>query len=137
MIVQEKRMLCPTTYAAFGSWASLHVLPLAHGHHSFFLDNDEDASNEEGASTIDNNNEFFSSPILDYVALYYIHLMPYIWSTIIVDNHNEAQQAICARKSTHSAAAATTIVIASVICATLAYFTKVNQVAHCCAAIIA
>ena len=58
-------------------------------------------------------------------------------AAIIFDNHNEAQQAILFQEIHYSAAAATTIVIASVTCATLAYFTKVNHVAHCCAATIA
>mmetsp|Transcript_7138 Transcript_7138/g.11201 ORF Transcript_7138/g.11201 Transcript_7138/m.11201 type:complete len:93 (-) Transcript_7138:65-343(-) len=57
-------------------------------------------------------------------------------AAIIFDNHNEAQQAILFQEIHYSAAAATTIVIASVTCATLAYFTKVNHVAHCCCAAI-
>ena len=58
-------------------------------------------------------------------------------AAIIFDNHDdEAQQAILFQEIHHSPAAATTIVLASVICAALAYFTKVNQVAHCCAAIL-
>eukprot|EP00639_Heterosigma_akashiwo_P009334 CAMPEP_0194603484 /NCGR_PEP_ID=MMETSP0292-20121207/30279_1 /TAXON_ID=39354 /ORGANISM="Heterosigma akashiwo, Strain CCMP2393" /LENGTH=44 /DNA_ID= /DNA_START= /DNA_END= /DNA_ORIENTATION= len=40
-------------------------------------------------------------------------------AAIIFDNHNEAQQAILFQEIHYSAAAATTIVIASVTCATL------------------
>ena len=71
------------------------------------------------------------------IALHYIHLMPYIWSTIIDEPFCFSWQIkISCTQFRESAAAATTTVIASVICATLAYFTKVNPVAHC-AAIIA
>ena len=72
------------------------------------------------------------------IALHYIHLMPYIWSTIIDEpfcfswqikiSSTQFRQSVSSSNNNSDCL--------RVICATLAYFTKVNPVAHC-AAIIA